>query len=99
MARLPSRRPYLVILGQIDDKSPEAVRLANELLGADGFRVKTVAPGEVRDYYSVSDVLVLPSTREGFGMAMVEAMSQGLPCLAHDYGITRYVFGTGGILC
>jgi glycosyltransferase involved in cell wall biosynthesis len=23
-------------------------------------------------------------------------MSHGLPCLAHDYGITRYVLGEGG---
>jgi glycosyltransferase involved in cell wall biosynthesis len=96
MARLPLRRPYLVILGQIDAESPDIVRLANKLLGADGFRIETVAPSEVRDYYRASDVFVLASTREGFGMALVEAMSHGLPCLAHDYGITRDVLGEEG---
>jgi glycosyltransferase involved in cell wall biosynthesis len=96
MARLPLRRPYLVILGQIDAESPYVVQLANKLLGADGFRVETVAPGEVGDYYKASDVFVLASTREGFGMALVEAMSYGLPCLAHDYAITRYVLGEEG---
>src|SRR5262249_50983337 len=93
---LPLRRPYLLILGQTDAESPDVVRLANKLLGADGFRVETVAPGEVGDYYTASDVFVLASTREGFGMVLVEAMSYGLPCLAHDYGITRYVLGEDG---
>ena len=66
------------------------------MLGADEFRVETVARDELGDYYKASDVFVLASTREGFGMAQVEAMSYGLPCLVHDYGITRYVLGREG---
>jgi glycosyltransferase involved in cell wall biosynthesis len=96
IAALPPPRPYLVILGQIDAESPEVIRLANKVLGAEGFRVETVAPGDVGDYYRAADVFVLASTREGFGMALVEAMSHGLPCLAHDYGTARYVLGAEG---
>jgi glycosyltransferase involved in cell wall biosynthesis len=96
IARLPLPRPYLIVLGQTDAESPNVVRLADKLLGTCGFRVETVAPGEVGDYYRASDVFVLASTREGFGMALVEAMSYGLPCLVHDYGITRYVLGENG---
>jgi 1,2-diacylglycerol 3-alpha-glucosyltransferase len=96
IAKLPPRRPYLVILGQADTESPAVVRMAIKMLGADGFRVENVARDELSDYYKASDVFVLASTREGFGMAPVEAMSYGLPCLVHDYGITRYVLGREG---
>jgi glycosyltransferase involved in cell wall biosynthesis len=96
IARLSLQRPYLVILGEIDAESSEVARLANQQLGADNFRVETVAPVEVSDYYRISDVFVLASTREGLPRALVEAMSHGLPCLAHDFAITRYVLGEEG---
>lgn len=41
--------------------------------------------GEVRDierYYRAADVFVMPSIREAFGMALVEAMSSALPVIA-----------------
>jgi len=41
---------------------------------------------EVMAAYRVHDVLVLPSTYEGFGMVVVEAMSQRLPVVATPVG-------------
>ncbi len=38
----------------------------------------------VIDYLSVSDSLVLPSYREGFGMVLLEAGAMELPCIATD---------------
>jgi len=41
--------------------------------------------GEVRDverYYRAADVLVMPSIREAFGMALLEGMSSSLPVIA-----------------
>jgi mannosyltransferase len=41
--------------------------------------------GEVHDidrYYRAADVFVMPSIREAFGMALVEAMSSALPVVA-----------------
>lgn len=60
--------------------------------------------GEVSDverYYQASDVFVMPSVREAFGMALVEAMACGLPPIATRIaGVTDTIVGesTTGIL-
>lgn len=37
---------------------------------------------DIERIYRASDVFVMPSVREAFGMALVEAMASGLPCVA-----------------
>jgi len=45
------------------------------------------------------DVFVLPSRLEAFGLALVEAMSVGLPCIAADVGGTKEILDeTAGML-
>ncbi len=38
----------------------------------------------VQDYYSVSDILIMPSFFEGFPLTIVEAQSNGLQCVISD---------------
>lgn len=39
----------------------------------------------IRDYFNESEIFVLSSRYEGFGMVLIEAMSQGAACIACDY--------------
>ncbi|MBD0262264.1 MAG: glycosyltransferase family 4 protein [Tolypothrix sp. Co-bin9] len=98
IASLPKPRPYLVLLGQQDSESPEIISLANKLLGTDNFQVKTVAQKEMSDYYKTADAFVLASLGEGLPRVFLEAMSQGLPCLAHYYEVSDFVLGNDGYL-
>lgn len=98
IASLPKPRPYLLLLGQQESESLDIFQLGNKLLGTDSFQVRTVAVNEVANYYRVADAFVLASLSEGFGRVFLEAMSHGLPCLAHDYEVARFVLGKEGYL-
>jgi len=59
-----------------------------------------VPHGQIADYYAAADVFVFPSTADAMGIALVEAMSVGLPCVAIDrYGPSEVVVdGLTGLL-
>lgn len=66
-----------------------------------GDRVTLLGPvaeaGKV-ELLSRADLLVLPSHRESFGIAALEAMAAGLPVVAYDIGRLREIVGEAGWL-
>jgi phosphatidyl-myo-inositol dimannoside synthase len=71
------RAAYLIV-GEGDDRT-RLEDVANEV----GVRDKVhfaglVAPEELSDHYCLADVFVMPSTGEGFGIALLEAMAAGV---------------------
>ncbi len=64
---------------------------------------KTIEAGYVPDeemplYYSLADVLVLPSLLEGFGLPLVEAMACSTPVVATNVGSIPEVVSDAGLL-
>ncbi|MEP0924606.1 glycosyltransferase family 4 protein [Leptolyngbya sp. ST-U4] len=98
LAALPEPRPYFLCLGQQTEETPEIISLAKKLLGEENFQFRTVPHSEVSGYYKVSNVFVLASLIEGFGLVFVEALSHGLPCIAHNYEVASFVLGQEGYL-
>ena len=45
------------------------------------------------DLYRSADALLHPTLHKSFGNVYVEAMAVGLPVVAHDYEVTRWIFG------
>ncbi len=98
IARLPKPRPFLQLLGSVDDGSKEIIQLGHNLLGRDGFGATELPYARMADFYRAADCFVLASLTEGFGRAYLEAMMHGLPTIAHRNAVTEYVLGNSGTL-
>jgi glycosyltransferase involved in cell wall biosynthesis len=69
----------------------EGVTRHTFLMGAAslGIQSSIIAPGYVTDvnpYYTIADICMLTSSREGFGYAVLEAMNHSLPVVVFDSG-------------
>ena len=62
------------------------------------FAARSVPYPEVAQYYAAADCFVLASLCEGFGRVFLEALAHGLPVIAHEHPVMRYVLGEHGIL-
>lgn len=98
VALLPEPRPFLLMVGQPEQETEGLRKLARERLGEDGHDFRTVTPSEVDELLRASDAFVLASLAEGLPRALVEGLSRGLLCLAHDYPVAHYALGEHGRL-
>ena len=62
----------------------QEVRQFTKELGLDQQVIFAGAHKDVECYYQAMDVFLFPSRYEGFGMAMIEAQTSGLSCVAAD---------------
>ena len=90
------RRPYLVILGQIEDETNEIVQIGRDLLSDHVLFLTGLSRDEMPAVYSMSDLFVLCSAPESFGISFIEAMACGKPVVGHNYPVTSWIIGEGG---
>ncbi len=91
------RRPVLAIIGghSFQDYRDYRERVLSSLpqlgllLDDDVMLLGTVADAELPAWYAAADVFAFPSTKEGWGLAVLEAMSAGLPVVASDLPVFR----------
>ena len=86
---------HIVGTGRIES---ELKTLATQL----GINDKIVWHGfqkDVRTLLKASDVFILPSYREGLPNSLLEAMSEGLICIARDVGGIREIWPKGNEFC
>ena len=96
LARLPGR-PVLAVLGGHSFQDHAAYRDAvlAELpslgleLGRDVVLLGTVPEADMTAWYAAADALAFPSVKEGFGLAVLEAMSAGAPVVTSDLPVFR----------
>jgi glycosyltransferase-like protein len=95
--RRSGRRPVLAVVGghSFQDYREYRDRVLSSLPGL-GLRLEddvvllgTVPDAELPGWYAAADVLAFPSTKEGWGLAVLEAMSAGLPVVASDLPVFR----------
>ena len=90
-------RPVLAVLGGHSFQDYRAYRASvlAELpglglaAGVDLVEVGTVPEQDMAAWYAAADVLAFPSVKEGFGLAVLEAMAAGLPVVTSDLPVFR----------
>jgi glycosyltransferase-like protein len=96
LARVPGR-PVLAVLGGHSFQDHRAYREAvladlpalGLELGTDVVELGTVPEQDVAAWYAAADALAFPSVTEGFGLAVLEAMSAGVPVVTSDLPVFR----------
>jgi glycosyltransferase involved in cell wall biosynthesis len=96
VAAMGDERPFLLLLGQETPETP-ALRERARSLGADVW-MGSWPRERMAQAYEAADAFALLSLDEGFGLAYVEALAAGLPCVAHANANTRYIFGDHAVL-
>ncbi|MGH3237850.1 MAG: MSMEG_0565 family glycosyltransferase, partial [Streptosporangiaceae bacterium] len=95
--RRPGRNPVLAVVGghSFQDYHEYRDRVLSSLpqlslrLDDDVVLLGTVPDDELPGWYAAADVLAFPSTKEGWGLAVLEAMSAGLPVVTSDLPVFR----------
>jgi glycosyltransferase-like protein len=64
-------------------------------LGEDVVEVGTVPEDDLPAWYAAADVLAFPSVKEGFGLAVLEAMSASVPVVTSDLPVFREYLADG----
>ncbi|MDQ2864164.1 MAG: glycosyltransferase family 4 protein [Bacteroidota bacterium] len=86
MATLQSKYPNIkyLIAGKYDSREKAFI---DQLLKEKGLQDAVIIPGfipdeELETHFAMSDLYVMPSRKEGFGIVFIEAMYYGLPVIA-----------------
>lgn len=110
LGRLTGQKGFDVALAAVrrlvDDGVPVQLVLAGA--GRDDDRLRGAAAGlpvgfagfvdDVRGFLAGLDVFCLPSRREALPLALLEAMAEGLPCVATDVGDVRTAVGDAAVV-
>ncbi len=95
---LPADRMVVLSAGLLDVAIKRMDVLIREIARLPAPRPFLVLLDEMDAYYRAADAFALASLREGFGLAYVEALAHGLPVIAHDFPVTRYLLDGFGAL-
>ena len=99
LAQLPHRDWQLHCLGSIT-RAPETTAALQSAINAAGLTQHILLHGEVdaghlSDWHQTADLLVQTSRHEGYGMALAEALAQGLPVLSTATGAAPRLLAQG----
>jgi glycosyltransferase involved in cell wall biosynthesis len=103
LAMIPDRSWHLTIVGSLDRHRPSVDHL-REALHAAGLEQRVTLAGEadaatISTYYQRSDLFVLATEYEGYGMVVAEALAHGLPVVSTLVGaIPELVGSEAGVL-
>ena len=96
VARLP--QASLLICGAGSDRD-YFQQMGDRLLGKERFQIRAFVYAQMPQVYRSGNIFTSAAIQEPGGLKYIEAMASGLPVVATDDAIRRYLIGNGGITC
>jgi glycosyltransferase involved in cell wall biosynthesis len=87
---------YLVVAGEGEQRA-DVLALGNRLL-PDRFRLVSLQHADMPGLYRSANVFLHMSQEEPFGIVYIEALASGLPIVAHDRDLTRWILEDQAVL-
>jgi len=87
---------YLIVAGGKTSKTDEIIVLGKKLLGDRVRFLVNQTADKMPGIHNLADVFVLCSLKEMMPIALLEALSSGLPCLGNKYPVIEWMIGKGG---
>jgi glycosyltransferase involved in cell wall biosynthesis len=100
VVELCRRVPDLQVIqigGRFSDSQADTLRAAG--IGGRVKQIERLGRAELAPYYRTAKAVILPSTAEGFGLPVVEALACGTPVVASDLPVLAQVGGDAVVLC
>jgi 1,2-diacylglycerol 3-alpha-glucosyltransferase len=88
----------LILAGHATADDLEKMKSRASKLGDRVRLMPNVPHSQIPEIFSAADVFIHAATREPFGIVLIEAMASGLPVLAHQFDVTKWILGDGGII-
>ena len=86
----------LLVLGPEGETEIESLKVIARDKGLDTDRITFCGfQKDISPFYKIMDLNILPSTNEGLGLAIIEAMAAGVPCIGADSGGIREIITDG----
>jgi len=96
MAKISNKKVYLVVAGSRGNQSDELIKMGEELLGHRGVFLSDFPHNRIHEVYAMADIFALCSLKDMMPIALLEAISSGLPALVHQYPVEEWMINSGG---
>lgn len=91
VSQLSPAEYFLLMLGEKEAETAEVIDYANLKLPTKNFRIDNVPSEQIMEFYKASDIFILASLKEGFGLVYLEALAAGLPIITHPHEAANFV--------